>query len=335
MPWVTTRAGRPASTLPASPRPATPKTHSVSPDQADRRPESWGRVSFSGFIDGQWAALIRCCPAPAAGAGSPGAICRSSSVLSRPCGSVTAASRAGASGTGPTPCCWPRPMPPGKSTGPCRRTRRSTGPTGTARTFPAAPGDPPNGKKRRTEPGDHAVGRSRGGLSTKIPSCPAILRDRGPDRELAGQGVPDLRHGEGAHAPGPGLYLPQVWTDDRARCAGAGVPQTRKFATKPRAGHHEHPRPGRRPTARWVTGDAVYGQRYRLRKTLEDRSVYCVLAVPVNQHGIAKIAPIGTEFRADQLMASRPKAGYWPGVPWPTWKTRRSGRPWTPRRRVG
>ncbi len=29
------------------------------------------------------------------------------------------------------------------------------------------------------------------------------------------------------------LYLPKAWTDDRDRCAAAGIPEERTFATKP------------------------------------------------------------------------------------------------------
>jgi len=29
------------------------------------------------------------------------------------------------------------------------------------------------------------------------------------------------------------LYLPQEWTNDTARCEGAGIPAERLFATKP------------------------------------------------------------------------------------------------------
>jgi SRSO17 transposase len=101
------------------------------------------------------------------------------------------------------------------------------------------------------------------------------------------------------------LYLPKVWTDDRARCAGAGISQTRKFATKPELAITMLTRAldGGVP-AQWVTGDAVYGQYYKLRKTLEDRSVHYVLAVPVNQRVIAQGPGLGREARADELVAS-------------------------------
>src|ERR1041385_8480458 len=34
------------------------------------------------------------------------------------------------------------------------------------------------------------------------------------------------------------LYLPKVWTDDRARCAHAGVPAEQRFATQPQLARH-------------------------------------------------------------------------------------------------
>lgn len=55
-----------------------------------------------------------------------------------------------------------------ESTGLFQWIRQSTGPTSTEPTFPAPQGEPPNYKKLWIEPEDHAVGRSRGGLSTKI-----------------------------------------------------------------------------------------------------------------------------------------------------------------------
>jgi transposase len=71
-------------------------------------------------------------------------------------------------GTGSTLRCSRKPTPTARSTGLFQWTRPSTGHTSTGRTCPASQGEPPNYKKLWTEPDDHAVGRSRGGLSTKI-----------------------------------------------------------------------------------------------------------------------------------------------------------------------
>ncbi|GAB3595117.1 hypothetical protein GCM10027580_18310 [Corynebacterium faecale] len=107
------------------------------------------------------------------------------------------------------------------------------------------------------------------------------------------------------------LYLPKSWTDAPGRCAIAGIPGERGFAAKPdlavtmitRALNAGVP-------ARWVTGDSVYGQSYRLRKQLEARGVFYVLAV------IAKQGFIGTEYRAEDLINS---------LSGRSWRTRSAG----------
>lgn len=116
------------------------------------------------------------------------------------------------------------------------------------------------------------------------------------------------------------LYLPKEWTADVDRCAAAGIPVERKFATKhwwPLTRSHAHSMP-----AKWATGDAVYGHHAGLRRALEKRGLHYVLAVPVNQRVIARAGPIGTEFRADELTAS---------LSGRSWRTRsgagRQGRP--------
>ncbi|WP_354570688.1 IS701 family transposase [Glaciihabitans sp. UYNi722] len=115
------------------------------------------------------------------------------------------------------------------------------------------------------------------------------------------------------------LYLPKVWTEDRDRCQAAGIPADRGFKTKPELAMDMLARVLEAGVpARWVTGDAVYGQYYKLRKALEDRSVFYVLAVPMNQHVIAKITariPAG-EYRADELIAALPATA---------WRTRSAG----------
>jgi SRSO17 transposase len=76
------------------------------------------------------------------------------------------------------------------------------------------------------------------------------------------------------------LYLPAEWTDDRARCRGAGIPDERPFATKPAL--------ARQMLARtldagvmlaWITGDSVYGDDRQVRAWLEQRQQAYVLAV--------------------------------------------------------
>ena len=55
-----------------------------------------------------------------------------------------------------------------RSTGSCRWTPRSRAFTSTARPCHGTQGAPSNYKKSGPEPPDHAIGRSRGGLTTKI-----------------------------------------------------------------------------------------------------------------------------------------------------------------------
>jgi len=76
------------------------------------------------------------------------------------------------------------------------------------------------------------------------------------------------------------LYLPKEWTQDRARCTQAGIPQDRAFATKPELARRmlERAFQAAVPVA-WVTGDSVYGDDRRLRMWLETHERAYVLAV--------------------------------------------------------
>jgi SRSO17 transposase len=84
---------------------------------------------------------------------------------------------------------------------------------------------------------------------------------------------------------GRALYLPEEWTDDPGRGAGAGIPEGTAFATKPwlarlmleRAFEAGVP-------AAWVTGDEVYGSDGGLRRWLEGERRPYVLAVRANQY---------------------------------------------------
>jgi SRSO17 transposase len=105
------------------------------------------------------------------------------------------------------------------------------------------------------------------------------------------------------------LYLPKAWTEDRERCAEAGIGPEVQFATKPelalamiiRALDAEVP-------AGWVAGDEVYGQNSGLRLALEERDRGYVLAVPVNQHVIATIDGRPADVRVDALSAAVPES---------------------------
>lgn len=98
------------------------------------------------------------------------------------------------------------------------------------------------------------------------------------------------------------LYLPKSWAEDRDRCVEAGVPAEVGFATKPELAGRMLTRAldAGVPTG-WVTGDEAYGQVGALRRTLEDRGVSYVLAVPSNQY----VAPAGGgEGRIDAAVAA-------------------------------
>lgn len=110
------------------------------------------------------------------------------------------------------------------------------------------------------------------------------------------------------------LYLPKSWTDDRDRCAQAGIPAEREFATKPELAIAMLERTvDAGVLASWVTGDEVYGKYHRLRARCEELGLSYVLAVAVNQR---VITTAGAELRADTAIAALPAQA---------WRTRSAG----------
>jgi DDE superfamily endonuclease len=100
------------------------------------------------------------------------------------------------------------------------------------------------------------------------------------------------------------LYLPKSWTDDRDRCAAAGIPATVTFATKPQLAKRMIERAaGAAVPFAWVAGDEVYGDNGPLRTWLETRRIAHVLAV-ARDHRVP--AGAGRTLRADQLAARLP-----------------------------
>lgn len=76
------------------------------------------------------------------------------------------------------------------------------------------------------------------------------------------------------------LYLPREWADDRERRREAGVPEAIAFHTKPRLALDMLERAlDAGVPARWVVGDAVYGNDGQLRGALEARGQAYALAV--------------------------------------------------------
>lgn len=87
------------------------------------------------------------------------------------------------------------------------------------------------------------------------------------------------------------LYLPQSWTEDRARCREAGVPEDAVFTTKPKLGRQMLARAlaAGVPCA-WVVGDSVYGADYALRRWIESHGRGYVLTVTSGQRlGLARV----------------------------------------------
>jgi SRSO17 transposase len=101
------------------------------------------------------------------------------------------------------------------------------------------------------------------------------------------------------------LYVPKSWTTDPGRCAAAGIPGEREFATKPEL--------AKRLVLRalasdlplvWVTADAAYGQEGRFRRMLEQSGLSYVLAVPKSQQVFGP--------RIDYLFAQAPAEAWEP-----------------------
>jgi SRSO17 transposase len=75
------------------------------------------------------------------------------------------------------------------------------------------------------------------------------------------------------------LYIPQEWLDTPARCQEAGIPATRRFATKPQLARQMLARAfAAAVPARWVVGDGIYGAE-EVRRWLEVEEHAYVLAV--------------------------------------------------------
>lgn len=105
------------------------------------------------------------------------------------------------------------------------------------------------------------------------------------------------------------LYLPRCWTDDPARRAGVGVPQSIGFATKPALARQMITRTlDAGVPARWVTADEVYGADPQLRGDLERRSLGYVLAIARDHRVPTAAGPI----RADMLTLRLPARAWQP-----------------------
>jgi SRSO17 transposase len=107
------------------------------------------------------------------------------------------------------------------------------------------------------------------------------------------------------------LYLPRSWTDDRARCAAAGVPDQAGFATKPALAMSMLGRAlDAGVPARWVTADEAYGQDHKFRRFCEQRRLSYVVAVPCSQSTGPGIGYGNTGSRVDVLAAAAPEQAW-------------------------
>jgi SRSO17 transposase len=90
------------------------------------------------------------------------------------------------------------------------------------------------------------------------------------------------------------LYLPKTWTDDRDRCAEAGISQDVEFATKPElvtrmltrllASHGRAAMP-------WFTADEAYCDNPGLRAWLDNQNLNYVMAVSCDARFAPRAAP--------------------------------------------
>jgi len=103
------------------------------------------------------------------------------------------------------------------------------------------------------------------------------------------------------------LYLPEGWTADPTRCRQAGIPEDRRFATKPALAQQMLARAlAAGVPAAWVTGDSVYGDDRRLRLWLEDQPQAYVLAVSGKEY----VWLDGRQRQVKTLLAALPAKGW-------------------------
>jgi SRSO17 transposase len=103
------------------------------------------------------------------------------------------------------------------------------------------------------------------------------------------------------------LYVPQEWTNVRECCRKAGIPEARRFATKPHLAQQMLARAfAAGVPASWVTGDRVYGTARRLRMWLEARPQASVLAVSGQKYVWVE----GRQRQVKTRLTALPEAGW-------------------------
>ncbi len=104
------------------------------------------------------------------------------------------------------------------------------------------------------------------------------------------------------------LYLPTSWTEDRDRCAAAGVPAEVGFATKPQLGIDMLARADAAGVlAGWVTADEAFGQNRTFRSWLAAHEVPFVLATRSDD---TLTCPDGRRHQAKNLLVLAGNAGW-------------------------
>jgi SRSO17 transposase len=105
------------------------------------------------------------------------------------------------------------------------------------------------------------------------------------------------------------LYLPKSWTDDRQRCAQAGIGDDVGFATKPALARRMLERllaERGRQAVPWFTADEAYGDNPGLRAWLDQQDINYVMAVSCDARFDTPTGPR----RADELAGAAPKKGW-------------------------
>jgi SRSO17 transposase len=103
------------------------------------------------------------------------------------------------------------------------------------------------------------------------------------------------------------LYLPKAWANDPSRCRQAGIPEDRRFATKPQLAQQMLARAFTAGVpAQWVTGDSVYGADRRLRMWLEAQPQAYVLAVSGQEYAWQG----GRQRQVKTILAALPEEGW-------------------------
>jgi SRSO17 transposase len=105
------------------------------------------------------------------------------------------------------------------------------------------------------------------------------------------------------------LYLPKTWTDDRERCAEAGIGQDVAFATKPALTQKMLERllaTHGRAALPWFSADEAYGDNPGLRNWLDEHDLHNVTAVSCDARFVTATGPR----QADELAACAPQRGW-------------------------